>query len=79
MMPIDFFNWAATKWELSGSMSESLRKFSDNLKAWNNYTFGNVFKLTKRLQLCLAVVQKTFAFHTTPATEAREETEKREK
>lgn len=78
MMHIDFFNWAE-EWEWNGNMSESLRKFSDKLKAWNNNTFGNVFKRKMRLQLCLAGVQRALASHNTNITEAREETERRDK
>lgn len=67
MMHRDFFNWAVREWEWDKSMSASLRKFSDKLKAWNKDKFGNVFKQKKRLQLRLEGVQKVLISHTTPA------------
>lgn len=43
---------------VGGCLTSSLQKLSAKLVAWNEYTFGNIFKCKKRNLLRLQGVQK---------------------
>lgn len=60
-------------------MSESLRKFSVKLKAWNNDTFGNVFRRKKKAGASISTGEKSIGIKCINiTTKVGEETERRE-
>lgn len=65
MSHYDFFDWTDREWSSTRDLGDSLRAFSEKLKAWNKHTFGNIFAWKKRVMSRLKGTQKSLSIRCT--------------
>lgn len=51
MLHGDFFKWMERKWVWNKDLVNSLKNFSEKLRAWNIDIFDNIFRKKKRIRL----------------------------